>query len=288
MTNDFAEFVSSIGPIQSSAGATETSSYALTKKVDNREKHSCFECAGTGIWKGHRVHQPKRECFACKGKGYFLTSPQARAKAKQKGQERKAKQLADVQAAFNEQFPGVIDGLRSVASWNQFAVSLLQGYDKYGALTDGQVAAAQRTLAKIAEKAAERAAERSKQTGDVDVTAIVTAFQAASANGLKRPRFRAERIEISLAPVFGKNAGALYVKCDGAYSGKIVDGKFSPVRAAPADILELVRAVAANPLEAAKLYGKKTGTCSCCGRELTDPVSIENGIGPICETKWGF
>jgi histidine ammonia-lyase len=38
--------------------------------------------------------------------------------------------------------------------------------------------------------------------------------------------------------------------------------------------------------EAAAAYGKATGTCSCCGRELTDPVSIANGIGPICADKW--
>jgi hypothetical protein len=28
-----------------------------------------------------------------------------------------------------------------------------------------------------------------------------------------------------------------------------------------------------------------TGNCSYCGRELTDPVSLEVGIGPICRSK---
>ena len=28
--------------------------------------------------------------------------------------------------------------------------------------------------------------------------------------------------------------------------------------------------------------GRTTGVCQCCGRELTDPQSIEQGIGPIC------
>ena len=47
--------------------------------------------------------------------------------------------------------------------------------------------------------------------------------------------------------------------------------------------------IAKNPVEAAKAYGKLTGSCSCCGRELSDPVSIEAGIGPVCATKWfGF
>jgi hypothetical protein len=33
--------------------------------------------------------------------------------------------------------------------------------------------------------------------------------------------------------------------------------------------------------------GKETGVCVCCGRELTDPKSIEAGIGPVCAKKWG-
>lgn len=39
-------------------------------------------------------------------------------------------------------------------------------------------------------------------------------------------------------------------------------------------------------LEAAKLYGKITGRCSICGTQLTNPQSIEAGIGPICAKKF--
>lgn len=35
-------------------------------------------------------------------------------------------------------------------------------------------------------------------------------------------------------------------------------------------------------LDEAKAFGHKTGVCINCGRTLTDPVSVENGIGPIC------
>jgi Family of unknown function (DUF6011) len=31
-------------------------------------------------------------------------------------------------------------------------------------------------------------------------------------------------------------------------------------------------------------FGKTTGVCGCCGRTLTDPLSVQRGIGPIC---WG-
>lgn len=32
-------------------------------------------------------------------------------------------------------------------------------------------------------------------------------------------------------------------------------------------------------------YGLETGECSICGRELTDPISIKLGIGPICNLR---
>lgn len=33
--------------------------------------------------------------------------------------------------------------------------------------------------------------------------------------------------------------------------------------------------------------GKASGVCQVCGRELTDPKSIESGIGPVCEGRVG-
>ena len=53
----------------------------------------------------------------------------------------------------------------------------------------------------------------------------------------------------------------------------------------PERVVELVEAIEANPLEAAKAAGRASGRCSCCGRDLTDEGSIEMGIGPICLSK---
>jgi hypothetical protein len=39
-------------------------------------------------------------------------------------------------------------------------------------------------------------------------------------------------------------------------------------------------------LEVAASYGKKTGNCMICGRELTKQVSIDAGIGPVCSSKF--
>lgn len=38
-------------------------------------------------------------------------------------------------------------------------------------------------------------------------------------------------------------------------------------------------------LDDIKKHGKETGTCLVCGRELTNPDSIEAGIGPVCASR---
>lgn len=39
-------------------------------------------------------------------------------------------------------------------------------------------------------------------------------------------------------------------------------------------------------LDDAKAFGHRTGRCGCCGRTLTNPESIELGIGPICAERY--
>jgi len=39
-------------------------------------------------------------------------------------------------------------------------------------------------------------------------------------------------------------------------------------------------------LAQAQEYGRLYGICCRCGAELTDEKSIEDGIGPVCATKW--
>jgi hypothetical protein len=43
-----------------------------------------------------------------------------------------------------------------------------------------------------------------------------------------------------------------------------------------------------DPAGTIAAHGKATGSCGCCGRELTDPESIERGIGPVCITQAGW
>jgi hypothetical protein len=123
---------------------------------------------------------------------------------------------------------------------------------------------------------------------EVDVSAIAKAFDAARANGIKRPKLRLGDFTFARAPDTGRNAGSLYVTAGADYLGRVTDGRFhSAMACTPAQRTAIV-AVAAKPHDAAKAYGLKTGQCSCCGRELTNGESISLGIGPICATKFGF
>lgn len=40
-------------------------------------------------------------------------------------------------------------------------------------------------------------------------------------------------------------------------------------------------------IEDVRAFGLRTGMCAICGRTLTDPESVQKGIGPVCEGKYG-
>jgi hypothetical protein len=95
-------------------------------------------------------------------------------------------------------------------------------------------------------------------------------------------------MRFSLAPVTGKNAGAVYVKEDGIYLGKVMGGKLFASRDCSEAQAAAIVEVAADPKGAAIAHGRLTGQCSICSRELTDPKSIDLGIGPICAANMGW
>lgn len=261
------------------------------KAAKPRETFPCESCGGTGVYRGVRIHQQETRCFACGGKGYFLKSYKDRMASREKYAQKKATALATAQAAFNEAHPGLIEAMTPLASWNDFVKSLLDQYLLKGGLSDRQVTAAISQVEKAARRDAERAAQKAariENAPQIDMTSILAMFEKARENGLKKLAFVAADLRISLAKSTSVNAGALYVQRDGDYQGKIMGGKFLAIREAKADTAALLIEIAKNPSQAARDYGKRTGTCCCCGRELTDPKSIADGIGPICATNWGL
>ena len=147
------------------------------------------------------------------------------------------------------------------------------------------------------------AAPRDFQQVSADKPAVV-APQAAPVRGLLNlpataALFAPDRFSrFSVGPVSlsRSNDGALvWIKFAG--HGKVV-GKLDVATASTAifsridgedrdTLLRTLVAIEADPKGAAAADGIRTGRCSCCGRELTDPVSIGIGIGPICLGKLG-
>ena len=198
--------------------------------------------------------------------------------------------LDAINAPADDRPSRLVKGLREHVSWNDFASSLVQQYDRKRSLSDRQLDAAERMLAKIAaNQAANQAAKAAAPS--VDLTRVHAMFAKAMASGHKRPVYRAAGLALSLAPLSGRNAGSIYVKDDetGDYLGKVTeDLRFNPLRTAPEWAAEALSRIARDPSTAAVEYGRETGRCSCCGRELTNPDSIALGIGPICKDRWGF
>jgi hypothetical protein len=267
------------------------------REVSFTEK--CYKCRGTGTWVS-RSGYTQRTCFKCKGKGFleYKTSPQARAKSRAysaKRSEAQANEKAVQGAKFLEQH-GLVDWIAETKDWNNFARSLRDSAVKYGKLTDGQLAAAIKSADKHFAKKEERAKAESKNAVAINAEGlkpVMTAFDTAKSNGLKRPKMRLDGFALSLAPAHGKNAGSIYVKNGDQYLGKISpEGQFvkpySLDAETAADIDAKLIELGNNPMEAAVAYGKRTGECSCCGRTLTNAESIERGIGPICAEKFGF
>jgi hypothetical protein len=189
-------------------------------------------------------------------------------------------QVRDNGAAWREQFPREAGWLDANAPRNDFAASLRAALARYGSLTDRQLAAVQKNLA--------------PRTDGVSVAGagferMVTAFGAAQASGLKRPKLHVGALTFSLAPLSGANAGALYVKDSGIYLGKITNGgAFHASRDCDPIQRETVATVARDPFAAAVEHGRTTGNCAVCSRPLSDEESVSRGIGPICAKRFGF
>ncbi len=120
---------------------------------------------------------------------------------------------------------------------------------------------------------------------------LVQAFQRAKAAGLKYPALTFEEVTFKLAGDNSKNPGHLYVtagkKYGSDYYGKVTPaGVFQAAWGCPPFIAEVVKKVGADPLGQSIAHGKKTGNCACCNKALTDPVSVAQGIGPVCYKRF--
>jgi hypothetical protein len=80
--------------------------------------------------------------------------------------------------------------------------------------------------------------------------------------------------------------GALVGKIDEENVAQIFPKKVVEAGTSAAEVERVLVEIEKDPFEAAKQYGRDSGRCAACGRDLTDPESIANGIGPICASKF--
>lgn len=135
--------------------------------------------------------------------------------------------------------------------------------------------------------------KQKQQSPASDFGPLFNAFDFAQSNGAKRLTLRFEGINIKP----NRDNSVLWVTSQTEqelgqyglkpkYLGKITRQALDP--RLPDDVKTTILSAAKDPLSAAIQFGKISGSCSCCGRELTDPVSIDRGIGPICAQKFGW
>lgn len=250
----------------------------------------CPKCRGTGRYRQFG------SCFACKGKGKhtFKTSKETRVAAQQSRADRQVRQHTDLWDDFCTAQPEVSGWIKANPDFS-FAVSLKQSVEKFGSLTDRQLAAVWRMIDKDQAQQAEKAIRLAKapvvNTDSID--RLKSAFDAAIAKAKEkgrgfRPRITIGKMVISPTTASSANPGALYVKMAGIYLGKIMDGCFQASRDCTDEQQTRVLAFVADPKAAAEAYGIETGNCCICNRTLTDKGSIKRGIGPICAGNFGW
>lgn len=127
----------------------------------------------------------------------------------------------------------------------------------------------------------------------VKAASIVAFLTAARERGLKFPkvRFLAPRggeMRLSLAGASSKYPGAVQVKIDGEWIGRVGADGVVAGRAMDAMVVATITAIAADPAAAAKAYGAMMSRCSFCGLALTDAGSAEVGYGPVCAKHYGL
>lgn len=156
---------------------------------------------------------------------------------------------------------------------NTFARDMRERIVSHGTLTHNMEAAIRRNL------------DNPRKEAAVDTTQLEAAFSRVNPT-LKKPAINVGAFRFSPAPDTGANPGAIYVKHEGQYLGKMLGGKF--LARCTDEAMKQVLGIAADPLGKAIEHGKLTGRCAICNRNLKDEDSTDRGIGPVCAKRFGF
>ena len=177
----------------------------------------------------------------------------------------------------------IMSALEGIMSWNSFAKSLVEQVTRKGTLSDKQLFAASAMLAKIESNKA----KRKSNMISLDVSKIQAVLDKADVS-MKTPKIRVGDFVFSKPAAHSKNAGSLYIKQLGEYIGKVTGGYYLPVGSVSKETITEIEGICKDPMESAVAYGRRTGKCAVCTRDLTKHDSIDRGIGPICADKLGI
>lgn len=316
--NPFADLVEDLPVVSTEpraefANATHAMMAGASSEVVAQYVERCKSCGGSGRFVSYSG-RVVGECFKCKGAGEmsYKTSPEQRAKARKRSQDKRAAERQAQLNAFLDWEESLSDEQKAAREWlvqvvtynnfwseNEMAQSLFERLRQRKPWTEKQLAVVEKWHTAAKEREAQKAAQKEREQTPCAVSEkfveLFGLFANAKAAQKAKPILRAEGLRISEAKESSRNAGCLYVTDaeshweDRTYLGKITPaGEFVRSRDCTDEQAAAVESVAINPLEAALNYGRVTGSCSCCGRELTNHKSVEDGIGPICREKWGL
>tara|TARA_R110000765_G_scaffold170696_3_gene275707 strand:+ start:8218 stop:8799 length:582 start_codon:yes stop_codon:yes gene_type:complete len=179
----------------------------------------------------------------------------------------------------------VTDWIQINAGCNSFANSLLGSMERYGQLSDRQIAAVERNL------------ESAPSAASTKPLARIVDTMLHAKQKLKYPKLRIDRdsryMVLSVAGDRSKYTNSVMITDggpfgDNEYYGRITpSGEFHSGRNCDEAILKILTELNEDPAAVISDSGHANGQCACCGRELTNPESVELGIGPVCATRWG-
>lgn len=184
-----------------------------------------------------------------------------------------------------------------VKSFRQYGLSDKQGY--WVAKLLERIDEAKAPPAPIAAAAPVAPAPRASVVLDAGFAKIIQLFEKALANGLRSPKIRLEtstgrKIILRRAGSTSKYQGQITVTDNASsfdartYYGRIdTTGQYFPSNE-QADVTQLLKDLAADPVKMAALYGHQTSSCCFCARPLTTSESVTMGYGPICAAKFGL
>lgn len=126
---------------------------------------------------------------------------------------------------------------------------------------------------------------------------MLTMFQLAATH-LKYPKVRLQtstgrKLFLAVAGQKSKFPGTVNVTDQGGFENRTwfgrvsKDGVFEAARPAQ-DVIDTLHDFAKDPVQAATAYGRLTGECCFCGKQLTDDRSVAVGYGATCADHYGL